>query len=36
MRATNFVSDPDNFSENGANVQLAGHGKEKVASGKSK
>jgi hypothetical protein len=36
MLATNFVSDPDNFSENGPNVHLAGHGKDKVASSKSK
>jgi hypothetical protein len=36
MRATNFVSDPDKFSQSGAKVQVAGHGKDKLASGNEK
>jgi hypothetical protein len=36
MRATNFVSDPDKFSQSGAKVQVAGHGQDKFAAGNKK
>jgi hypothetical protein len=36
MRATNFVSDPDKFLQSGAKVQVAGHGKDKLAFGNEK